>query len=963
VTNQRKGDSMAGIGRNLVAVLGLAALLTVGIVSSAPAAVTGPPSPYVTDFSARTLDEAGNDDTVAGDHPFEAVTSFVLPAAGDTGVPVKSVFTELPAGFVANVGVVARCMVGTLTLRGAPTDALYNMVPERGYPAELGANVAAKPIMLYARLRPRTGQYGVTVASPGITIQANVTGATVALFGIPSQANGTGGAPVPFMTDPANCQEAEPSTKLIADSWEFPGRLLFGTGSSDFGEPDPGDPTWRTATAPAPPVTGCDSPALASQFSPTIDLGPTPGAGSSQAETPSGYTVDLNFPQTNDPTDSSSTFDPSIPGPPPLKDATVTLPAGVAISPSAADGLGGCSDQASDPAGDQVHYETTNPVTCPEASKIGTVVATSPLLAQRDPETDEVIGPEPIGGSVFILKPHPGDLSPAGNQDGIFRLLIEVSSAKYGIDVKLPGIVRADKNTGQLTATFLENPQLPVKHLELKLKPGPRAALANPSTCGTFTTTSDLVPWSTPGTPDATPSSSFAVSSGANGGACASTPGQRPFGPALSAGTESSKAGASTPFVLHLTRNDGEQELSSIGLITPKGFAAKLAGVPYCSESAIAAASSRSGAAELASPSCPAASQVGSLTTGAGPGSNPYYVNGKAYLAGPYKGAPLSMVFITPAVAGPFDLGNVVVRAALEVNPETAQVTVKTDPLPQMLDGVPLRLRSVTARIDRSDFTLNPTNCERMAISASLGGSSGATASSSVPFQVGECNTLAFKPKLTLSLKGSTKHAGHPALKAVLTYPQGPGYANIARAQVNLPHSEFIDQANLNKTCTKPVLLAGNCPAKSIYGKAKAWTPLLEKPLEGPVYLVGGYGYKLPALVADLNGQIRVVLKGKVDSGPNHGIRNTFEAVPDAPVEKFVLEMKGGPKYSLLENSENLCAKPQKAIVNFTAQNGMVENLKPTITNSCGKKKKQAKTKSKSNGAKRAFARISHLGF
>jgi hypothetical protein len=389
---------------------------------------------------------------------------------------------------------------------------------------------------------------------------------------------------------------------------------------------------------------------------------------------------------------------------------------------------------------------------------------------------------------------------------------------------------------------------------------------------------------------------------------------------------------------MHLTRKDDEQEFSSLDATLPTGFTAKLAGVPYCSDAAIAAAAGKSGAAEQASPSCPAASQIGSLTTGAGPGPNPYYVSGKAYLAGPYKGAPISLAFITPAVAGPFDLGNVVVRAAAFVDPETAQVTVKTDQVPQILDGVPLGIRSIAVKVDRQGFALNPTNCEAKSINLNVSGASGASANPSNSFQVGDCDKLAFGPKLKIQLKGATRRIGHPALKAVVT--AGPGEANIGRAQVNLPHGEFLDQGNLNKTCTKPVLLEGRCPKKSIYGKAKAWTPLLDKPLQGPVYLVGGYGYKLPALVAELNGQIRVVLKGKVDSGPNKGIRNTFEAVPDAPVSRFVLEMKGGPKYGLFINSENLCHKPQRAIARFTAQNGLVDQTKPVIANQCGKKGK-----------------------
>ena len=268
---------------------------------------------------------------------------------------------------------------------------------------------------------------------------------------------------------------------------------------------------------------------------------------------------------------------------------------------------------------------------------------------------------------------------------------------------------------------------------------------------------------------------------------------------------------------------------------------------------------------------------------------------------------------VTPAVAGPFDLGNVVIRAPAFINLETAQITVKSDPVPTMLRGLPLKLRSVVINVDRKGFILNPTNCEPMKFGASLHSSDGATATPSNRFQVGGCNKLKFKPNLKLSLKGATKRSGHPALKAVVTYPKNGAYSNIARAQVGLPHSEFLDQGNLDKVCTQPQLKSATCPKRSVYGHAKAWTPLLDKPLEGPVYIGVGYGHKLPDLVADLNGQVRILLHGKVDTTKHEGIRNTFEVVPDAPVTRFVLEMKGGKKYGLLENSENICRKTQRA--------------------------------------------------
>jgi len=319
-------------------------------------------------------------------------------------------------------------------------------------------------------------------------------------------------------------------------------------------------------------------------------------------------------------------------------------------------------------------------------------------------------------------------------------------------------------------------------------------------------------------------------------------------------------------------------------------------------------------------------------------------VQGHAYLAGPYKGAPLSLAIITPAVAGPFDLGTVVVRTAIYVDPETAQGRAVSDPLPSILQGIPLDIRSVAIKLERpGGFTLNPTSCDPMSVTGSAAMLTGQSAALTSPFQVGGCSALKFKPSLKISLKGGTKRHRFPALKAVLSYPKGAN-ANIASAQVTLPHGEFLEQGHIGTVCTRVQFAANACPKASIYGKAKAITPLLDKPLEGPVYLRSS-SHELPDLVAALNGQINVVLAGRVDTGKGGGIRNTFEAVPDAPVSKFVLEMKGGKK-GLLVNSENICRKTQKASVSFTAQNGDALSLTPTIKNSC-------KGKAKKKGAKK----------
>ncbi len=912
-----------------------ALLLAVGVLLclAAPAQAVTPDLFNVENFTAGIVDEGGNDYTVAGGHPFEAATSFSFPASEDIPLEeVKSVFTELPPGFVGNVAAAQRCPLAklegffptcppgsavgvvTLVVKGAPNVmSLYSMVPAPGYPAQFAFNYVNNIVMIYPQLRPRTGHYGINVVAPANAAIA-IDSIKVQLYGVPSAHNGSGGAPIPLISNSVNCSEAQPTTKILTDSWPHPGAELP---VGDFGKPDLSDPFWKTASAVSPAVTGCENPALTSQWHPSIAVKPVQQSPSIQADQPSGLSVALDFPQGNDPTDLSTVFDPSIPQAPELKDATVALPAGVSISPSAAAGLGGCSDQASDPAGDQVNYDNTTPASCPDSSKIGTLVGTSPLLATRNPETDAITGAEPLPGDLYVLKPHPGDLPPGG-AGGVFRVLLQVEAANDGVNVKVPGTVVADPATGQLTATFTENPQLPVKHLDLSFKSGPRAPLATPTTCGTFTTTTDMVPWSTPGTPDAHPSSSFNVTAGPNGAACANTPQERPFAPSLSAGTESSSAGASAPFTLHLTRADGEQELTGLNLTMPPGFTARLAGIPYCPETAIASASTKTGAQEQSNPSCPVASQVGTLTTGAGPGSNPYYVNGTAYLAGPYKGAPLSLVFITPAVAGPFDLGSVVVRAAVFLDKSTAQVSVKTDPLPQVVDGVPLRIRSITARVDRPGFTLNPTNCGSMSVDGQALGSSGASAALSSHFQVGGCTGMRFAPKFSVSTTGQASKANGASLTAKLTYPYaGAGAVNLTKVKVELPKQLPSRLTTLQKACTSSQFEANpaGCPAASIIGHASVKTPLLPVPLTGPAYFVSHGGEAFPSLVIVLQGYgITVNLVGTTFISKAGITSTTFKTVPDVPFSSFELTLPQG-QFSAL--GANL---PTKAHYNFCSQ-------------------------------------------
>jgi hypothetical protein len=934
-------------------------------LASASTVIAAPPL-QITSFTARSLDTVGNDDTVAGGHPHDVAISFEL--AAETVDPysvedVRKVFTEAPPGFVGNVASTQRCTIAQLAVdpeplcpvgsaigtvdifrHGSSTQQfkLFNMLPEHGYPAELGFYYGANTtVLLFPRLRPRTGGYGVSVVSPGTTT-IGISKIDVNLYGIPSQRNGVGGPPIPFLSNPSDCLDAQPASRLIVDSWLHPGRTLNNDPLADFGTPDLGDPSWKSRSAIAPPVTGCDSPSLVSQFRPSLDMRPTPGTGTSQADEPSGFTVDLDFPQLNDPTDSSSTFDPSVPNGPALKDATVTLPDGVAISPSAADGLDGCSDVPG--PGDQVHYDTTIPVTCPDASKVGSVVATSPLLAQRAPATDEIIGAEPIGGDVFILRPHPGDLSPAGDQDGKFRLLIQVNSAELGVNLKLPGVVTADRTTGRLTARFEDNPQLPAKHLKLVFDPGHRAALVNPAACTRATTSGVFTPWSrggtrsdgvvVPGTPDATASSSFDVSWDGNGGGCPST---LPFAPVVSAETADAQAGASSPFTYDLTRESRQDVISGVNVGLPDGLLGTVKDVPLCSD------------ADASAGTCPVASRVGSAAVAAGPGDHPFYiVDQPVSLTGPYKGAPYGLAIAVHATAGPFDLGTVVVRQALNIDVDDAHATVASDPLPTIRDGIPFRIRRIHVVVDRPGFMRSPSSCQAKNIASSIVSAGGQTVNVTTPIQFSGCAKLPFAPKMSMKLTGTkeAKVGGHPGFETLVT--QQPEQAGIKSLTVTLPLSLALDPDNAasDSLCEFADGLKGDCPEKSVIGTMTAVSPLLKAPLSGKVYFVKGVRIDpksgrqirtLPTLLIKLRGEIAINLRGTNSVPDNKHLTSTFPTIPDAPLSSALLKLNGGKKGILVitDGHSDICYTPQKPFLAAVGQNGKRVDTSITLTPEC----------------------------
>lgn len=457
-----------------------------------------------------------------------------------------------------------------------------------------------------------------------------------------------------------------------------------------------------------------------------------------------------------------------------------------------------------------------------------------------------------------------------------------------------------------------------------------RGLLATPPQCGTYPVETEFVPWDENLTiRHAT--SFFTVSSGPNGQPC---PGAtRPFDPHVAAGTTNSTAGRFAPFVLDVRREDGDQNLTAVNVDTPPGFSASIRGIPYCPESALALLKDPAypGRTEQASPACPAASKIGTATTSEGAGTHPLFTPGKVYLAGPYRGAPLSLVVVVPAVSGPYDLGNVVVRSAIHVDPTTAQIATVSDPIPTILDGIPLRLRSIQINLDRPNFTLNPTNCDPFAVHTGVVGDQGAAPDVVTHFQVSSCPNLGFGPKLGMSFTGGTKRRGHPAIHATLA--TNPGDANIGRASVTLPPSEQLDNAHVKAPCTRPQFAANQCPPSTLLGEATAQSPLLDQPLSGPVYLVTS-DRTLPDLVARLNGQIHIDLRAHIDS-VNGGLRTTFDTVPDVPVSAFHLDLVGGAK-GLVVNSSSLCGGKFRATADFTGQNGRRVTRRPKLKAACG---------------------------
>jgi hypothetical protein len=858
----------------------------------------------------------GGTEERAGAHPYAVTTTINLNTILDPSglqpytVPqeLKTVAVDLPLGFIGNPMAAPQCPPVDLTdgegtvggnngfhtrcpentqigkvrtvwsggERSPQSYPLYNLEPEPGYPAEFGFNAGiSQPIYLYASVLPGTDGYRVEVATPGVLrTKLDIEGVSVTVFGDPGEHNHSG-EPTAFLTNPSRCGAGPLKAGVEVTSWE---------GSRATAE--------TTAYAG---VTGCNllQQGVAS-FSPSLSVQPT----TLLADAPTGLDVKLHIPQAPDAFSALST--------PNLRDAQVTLPPGMSLSPAAASGpeaLLGCTDAQIDlfgvergeghPGGNGSPYddslEHATPGHCPERSQIGTVKIKSPILSV------------PLEGHVYVAQPscggagQPACTEQAAENGEVFGIYLEAAGA--GVIVKLPGHVEVGGHgahssetglqPGQIRANFDDDPQFPAEDVEMHLDAGERAALATSQTCGEATTTSELTPWSAPESgPLATPSSSFTIVG------CASTPS---LAPGFQAGTLTTGAGGFSPFTMTLSRNDRESDISTVEVHTPPGLLGYLSHVQLCQEP------------DAARGTCSPSSLIGHVSVAAGSGTQPLWQHGQVFLTSGYGGGEFGLSIVTPAVAGPFNLGDVVVRAAIHVDPHTAALTVDSAPLPQFVDGVPLRIKTINVTIDKPEFTFNPTNCSAQQVTATVGAVGAPAVVVTSPFAATGCKNLPFRPSFTVSTQGKTSKASGASLTVKVA--QKPGEANIRKVQLQLPKILPARLTTLQKACTEAQFNANpaGCPAASVIGTAKAVTPVLNVPLTGPAYLVSHGGAAFPDVEFLLQGEgVQITLDGKTDI--KKGITySRFETVPDAPISSFETVLPEGSHSALAANG-NLCA-------------------------------------------------------
>lgn len=879
-----------------------------------PITVSGEPTPFrVEEFAQEATNEDGSLDTQAGSHPYQLTTSFDLNQSAQApyqpAMP-KDLVVDLPPGLVGNPTPFPQCSDTQFTvdtggvefLNNCPPDTavgvatvwvweasvfhrlleitspVFNLQPSPGEPARFGFQALVAHVTLDTSVRTG-GDYGVTVSSNNITQVAGFLGAQVTFWGVPGspihnssrgwecvdgdlwQHYGAGPcslndqvSPPPLLSLPTSCT-GPLKTTLSGDSWAQPGEFT-----------PPVEPLSR------PSLDGCNR----LPFDPSVVVTPDGQAGSS----PTGLTVGIHVPQ-------DSLLSPVGLAESEVKNTTVVLPEGVAINPAGGDGLLACSEV-------QIMLSQDAAAACPEASKVATVEIHSPLL------------PNNLTGAAYLATQ---EQNPFGS---LIALYVVVEDPVSGTLVKVAGEVAPNEQTGQLTSTFNNTPQLPFENFNIHFFGGSRAPLTTPAHCGSYTTTASIAPWS--GNDPVEASSSFQITSGPNGSPC-TTP--LHFSPELTAGGTNVQAGTFSPFTMTMSREDGEQNLSSIELHMPSGLSGTLSNVKLCTED------------QANEGTCGPESLIGETTVSVGVGGNPYTVTGgKVYITEKYEDAPFGLSIVNPAKAGPFDLEKtklssptcdcVVVRAKIELNPTTAALTITSNPpgsrysIPTIIGGIPLQIKHVNVTINRPEFTFNPTNCSKLSITGDLHSTEGASDELSAPFQVTNCAVLGFKPQFSVSTSGKTSRANGASLHVKLAYPKASfgSQANIKSVKVDLPKQLPSRLTTLQKACTVAQFEANpaGCPEASRIGIAKATTPLIPVPLEGPVYFVSHAGEKFPELIIVLSGYgVTVDLHSETFISKEGITSSTFRTIPDVPVGTFELTLPQGSGSALAANG-NLCS-------------------------------------------------------
>jgi hypothetical protein len=918
--------------RNVVGVSGGGAP---AVTVSRPISVGDHATPFgVERFELSAEGEGGGRVTQAGAHPYQVTGTIALNQSSDvaplTSAPqagsvenAKDMIAKLPAGLTADPGAVPRCLswqfsaslhgeqdecpyqtavgVASVTFaqpggEGTRTLAtpVFDIEPEAGEPARFGffVPIVGVPVTLTTSVRSGSGEdWGVNLSAAEIPQSVGISSVRLTLWGVPGRSShdesrGWGCLaasreraeasyescvhvenqdPPAFVTLPTACAGPLQSS-VLSDTWTAPGEFQT-----------------VTAGEALPALTGCEHV----PFSPSISVSPSTHSASS----PSGLSFDLNF-------NTEGLTSPEGIAQSDLADTVVTLPEGVTIDPSAGVGLGACTEAQ------YAQATLTSPAGtgCPEDSKLGTVEIETPLMFTT------------IYGSLYVAQPYENPFSEPGHPTGslVAVYVIARSRAERGVLIKLAGQVTPNPETGRLTVTFEGDPQLPFDHFNFHFKEGAQAALITPATCGTYTSSAELTPFSRPAEVlDAT--SSFQVSSGSEGGACPSGA-LPPFAPRISAGTLSEHAGSFSPLYVELSRTDAMSEIGTFSTSLPIGLTADLSGIPFCPQADIEQARAKTGAQEQANPSCPAASLIGHSLVGTGVGAVLDYVPGALYLSGPFHGDPLSVVSVTSAVVGPFDLGTIVIHFALRVNPYTAQVSIDpsgSEPIPTIIDGIVTHVRDIRVSIDRAGFTLNPTSCAALPISSALTSSLAQSASTSTTLQATGCEELAFKPIFDASTKGKTSRAGGASLSVKLKMPIKLGtQSNIKEVKVSLPKQLPSRLTTLQQACTEKQFNANpaGCPVGSVVGHATASTPILPVPLTGPAIFVSHGGEAFPSLILVLQGYgVTIDLVGTTFVNEKTGVTSTtFKTVPDEPVGSFELTLPQG-RFSALAATANLC--------------------------------------------------------